>query len=132
MPVVEDPDSITFVQPNTGAQIQNIKEEYGSQTITYLYLTKDYEGKPLWQSAVLYLSNKQVTSKHVGKMALYNHYTIMSSDEAPSVGKVCDLQAAAEHSRRRSVRPDADISYLLSVEETWADGCVAANGYYAQ
>ena len=95
MPVVEDPDSITFVQPNTGAQIQNIKEAYGSQTITYLYLTKDYEGKPLWQSAVLYLSNKQVTSKHVGKMALYNHYTIMSSDEAPSVGKVWDLQAAA-------------------------------------
>ena len=95
LPVVEDPDSITFVQPDMGAQIQDIVEEYGSQKITYLYLTKDYEGKPLWQSAVLYLSSKQVESKYVGKMALYNHYTIMSSDEAPSAGKVWDLQAAA-------------------------------------
>ena len=106
MPVVEDPDSITFVKPDMGAQVVNVKEDYGSQTITYLYLTKDYEGKPLWQSAVLYLSNKQVESKYVGKMALYNHYTIMSSDEAPSAGKVWDLQAAAIGSGMSVVSPD--------------------------
>ena len=106
LPVVEDPDSITFVQPDMGAQIQDIVEEYGSQKITYLYLTKDYEGKPLWQSAVLYLSSKQVESKYVGKMALYNHYTIMSSDEAPSAGKVWDLQAAAIGTGMSVVSPD--------------------------
>lgn len=106
LPVVADPDSITFVQPDMGAQIVSIDEQYGSQMITYLYLTKDYEGKPLWQSAVLYLSSKQVTSKHVGKMALYNHYTIMSSDEAPSAGGTWDLQVAAMGSGMAVVSPD--------------------------
>lgn len=106
MPVVEDPDSITFVQPNMGARIQDVKDEYGSKKITYLYLTKDYENKPLWQSAVLYLSSAQVTSKHVGRMALYNHYTIMKGEEAPTAGKVWDLQVAAVGYEMAVVSPD--------------------------
>ncbi len=126
MPVVEDPDSITFVQPDMGAQVVDIKEEYGSQTITYLYLTKDYEGKPLWQSAVLYLSNKQVESKYVGKMALYNHYTIMSSDEAPSAGKVWDLQAAAIGMGMSVVCPDYE-GFGFSSDRTQAYCFAEAN-----
>lgn len=108
LPMVEDPDSITFVKPDMGAQIQSIDEEYGSQKINYLYLTKDYEGKPLWQSAILYLSNKQVASKYVGKMALYNHYTIMSSAEAPTAGVVWDLQVGAIGSGMAVVSPDGE------------------------
>ncbi len=126
LPVVADPDSITFVAPDMGAQILNIDEEYGSQKITYLYLTKDYEGKPLWQSAVLYLSNKQVESKYVGKMALYNHYTIMSSDEAPSAGKVWDLQAAAIGMGMSVVCPDYE-GFGFSSDRTQAYCFAEAN-----
>lgn len=94
-PVLSDPDSITFVKPDMGAAIREITEYSGTLTIRYLFLTKDYQGNPQWQSALLYLDSKQVASKHVSAMAMYNHYTIMSANDAPTAG-VWDLQLAAQ------------------------------------
>ena len=92
-PLVTDPDSITFVKPDMGAQVDTIK---GATFPTYdlRYLTKDYAGRPIWQSARLMLTSNQEQTKHIGKMALYNHYTIARLDECPTAGKF-DLQAAA-------------------------------------
>lgn len=83
-PLVEDPDSITFVKPDMGLQV--LQSEPGS-TMTkmkFLYLTKDYEGKPIWMSAQMLIPNNHVESKHISKMAMCNHYTITRSDECPT------------------------------------------------
>ena len=92
-PLVTDPDSITFVKPDLSARVDTIK---GATFPTYdlRYLTKDYAGRPIWQSARLMLTTNQEETKHIGKMALYNHYTIARLDECPTAGKF-DLQAAA-------------------------------------
>ena len=83
-PLVTDPDSITFVQPDMGAQVVSSKAAAVHQEIQFLYPTKDYEGKPIWMSAVMLIPNDQVASKHIRKMAMYNHYTIARSDECPT------------------------------------------------
>lgn len=88
-PLVTDPDSITFVQPDTGLQVTSTT----SVQINFKYKTKDYAGKPVWMSASLLLTPNQKASKHVGMMAMYNHYTIMRSDECPTAGKI-DVQLA--------------------------------------
>ena len=90
-PLVTDPDSITFVKPDLSARVDTIK---GAAFPTYdlRYLTKDYAGRPIWQSARLMLTTNQEETKHIGKMALYNHYTIARLDECPTAGKF-DLQA---------------------------------------
>lgn len=92
-PMVTDPDSITFVRPDMGPRVDTIK---GASFPTYdlRYLTKDYAGRPIWQSARLILTSEQEQTKHIGKMALYNHYTIARLDECPTAGKF-DLQAGA-------------------------------------
>jgi len=95
LPVLTDPDSITFSPTDMGARIQHIEESSGAQKITFLYRTKDYESHPIWMSALLSLTKAQISSKHIGKMALYNHYTIMRADECPTSG-VWDLQMAAD------------------------------------
>ena len=93
LPILSDPDSITFVKPEMSAQVQDI-EDKGSQgfAIRYLFLTKDYMGKPQWQSALLNLTADQYASKHIGKMVLYNHYTIMRDGECPTAGELWDMQ----------------------------------------
>jgi len=58
----------------------------------FTYPTVDHAGKPCVMSAVLYISPAQKTSKHIGKMALYSHYTILRSNETPSAGELFDLQ----------------------------------------
>ena len=83
-PLVTDPDSITFVQPDMGAQVVSSKAAAVHQEVQFLYPTKDYEGKPIWMSAVMLIPNDQVASKHIRKMAMYNHYTIARSDECPT------------------------------------------------
>ena len=83
-PLVEDPDSITFVKPDMGLQV--LQSEPGS-TMTkmkFLYLTKDYEGKPIWMSAQMLIPNNHVETKHISRMAMCNHYTITRSDECPT------------------------------------------------
>ena len=92
-PLVTDPDSITFVEPDLSARVDTIK---GATFPTYdlRYLTKDYAGRPIWQSARLMLTTTQEETHHIGKMALYNHYTIARLDECPTEGKF-DLQAGA-------------------------------------
>lgn len=88
-PLVTDPDSITFVEPDLSARVDSVKGGYDLR-----YLTTDYAGRPIWLSARLMLSTEQIKNKHIGKMALYNHYTISRLDECPTAGKF-DLQAAA-------------------------------------
>ena len=68
LPILSAPDSITFVKPEMSAQVQDI-EDKGSQdfAIRYLFLTKDYMGKPQWQSALLNLTADQCSSKHIAK-----------------------------------------------------------------
>lgn len=105
LPMLTDPDSITFVKPEMGAKVWNIKEATNSQSIYYRYLTKDYQGKPIWLSAMLFLDKKQMTSKHIQTMAMYNHYTIMRADEAPTCDN-WDLQMAAQAFGMAIVSPD--------------------------
>ena len=85
LPILSAPDSITFVKPEMSAQVQDI-EDKGSQdfAIRYLFLTKDYMGKPQWQSALPNLTADQCSSKHIGKMVLYNHYTVMRASTRPN------------------------------------------------
>jgi len=90
--LMEDPDSITFVKPDRGLQIYDSVDNSSHIDYMFTYATNDYAGKPCVMSAVLYLMPEQITSKHIGKMAMYNHYTIMSSGDAPSEG-LFDLQA---------------------------------------
>ena len=93
-PLVVNPDSITFVEPDMGLQVVEASETSDSYDVKFLYLTQDYMGLPQWQSALLQLSMNQVQSKHIGVMALYNHYTIMSAAECPTAGNT-DMQKAA-------------------------------------
>ena len=90
--LIEDPDSITFVQPETGMQVVDSADNGSHFDYIFTYPTIDHTGKPCVMSAVLSLPSAKKTSKQIGKMALYNHYTILQSDEAPSAGKVFDLQ----------------------------------------
>lgn len=91
--LIEDPDSITFVKPDMGLQVYDSVDNSTHFDYVFTYPTTDHAGKPCVMSAVLYLSPAQKTSKHIGKMALYSHYTILRSDEAPSAGEVFDLQS---------------------------------------
>jgi len=88
-----DPDSITFVQPDQGLLIYDSIDNSSHFDYLFTYPTLDHAGKPCVMSAVLYLTPTQKTSKHIAKMALFNHYTILRSDEAPSASEVFDLQA---------------------------------------
>ena len=81
--LVENPDSITFVKPQTGLQVYDSVSNETHFDYLFTYPTTDHAGKPCVMSAVLYLRPEQRASKHIGKMAMYNHYTIMSSNEAP-------------------------------------------------
>lgn len=90
-PLVSDPDSITFVKPDLGAQVTDSITFDQYTEIHFQYLSKDYQGNPLWMSAQLLMSKKQVANRHIGKMAMYNHYTITSSDKCPTCG-LKDLQ----------------------------------------
>lgn len=89
--LVTDPDSITFVQPDMGAQVTRTITGTTYTEIHFRYLTRDYQGNPVWMSAQLLLNKDQLTSKHIGKMAMYNHYTIFRSDKCPTCGN-SDLQ----------------------------------------
>ncbi len=92
--LIEDPDSITFVKPDRGLQVFDSVDNGSHFDYMYTYPTVDHAGKPCVMSAVLYLSPAQKSSKYIGKMAMYSHYTILRSDEAPSAGEVFDLQSA--------------------------------------
>jgi len=83
-PLVTDPDSITFVKPDMGAQVVSSETGQVATKIQFLYPTTDYQGKPIWMSAQLLIPNTQMTDKHIRKMAMYNHYTIARSDECPT------------------------------------------------
>lgn len=94
-PLVTDPDSITFVKPDMGAQVYKTVEVTDACTAyQYLYPTVDYTGAPIWLSAEIMLSKEQMDTKHISWMALYNHYTISRSDECPTGGNR-DLQKIA-------------------------------------
>ena len=93
-PLVVNPDSITFVEPDMGLQVLDSAQTKDSYDVKFLYLTQDYMGRPQWQSALLQLSADNVQRKHIGVMALYNHYTIMSAAECPTAGNT-DMQQAA-------------------------------------
>ena len=118
-PLVTDPDSITFVKPDLSARVDTIK---GATFPTYdlRYLTKDYAGRPIWQSARLMLTTNQEETKHIGKMALYNHYTIARLDECPTAGKF-DLQAAAMGSSYAVVA--ADYEGFGETADRWQAYC---------
>ena len=92
--LIEDPDSITFVQPDRSLLVVDSVDNSSHFDYMFTYPTVDYAGKPCAMSAVLSLPTAKKASKHIDKMALYNHYTILRSDEAPSAGEVFDLQTA--------------------------------------
>ena len=92
--LIEDPDSITFVQPDRSLLVVDSVDNSSHFDYMFTYPTVDYAGKPCVMSAVLSLPTAKKASKHINKMALYNHYTILRSDEAPSAGEVFDLQTA--------------------------------------
>ena len=92
--LIEDPDSITFVQPDRSLLVVDSVDNSSHFDYMFTYPTVDYAGKPCAMSAVLSLPTAKKASKHIDKMALYNHYTILRSDEAPSAGNVFDLQSA--------------------------------------
>jgi len=91
--LIEDPDSITFVQPDRGLQVFDSVDNSSHFDYLFTYRTTDHAGKPCVMSAVLSLPSAKKASKQIGKMALYSHYTILRSDEAPSTGGEFDLQA---------------------------------------
>ena len=91
--LVEDPDSITFVKPDIGLQVYDSVNEGAYFSYMFTYPTTDHAGKPCVMSAVLYLPPAKKESKQLGKMALYSHYTILRSNEAPSAGDLFDLQS---------------------------------------
>lgn len=90
--LIEDPDSITFVKPDMGMQVFDSVNNNTYFNYMFTYPTVDYAGKPCVMSAVLSLPTDKKASKQIGKMALYSHYSIMRSNEAPSAGEVFDLQ----------------------------------------
>lgn len=91
--LIEDPDSITFVKSDRGLQVYDSVDNSSHFDYLFTYPTVDHAGKPCAMSAVLSLTPAQRSSKHIGKMAMYNHYTILRSNEAPSAGEVFDLQS---------------------------------------
>jgi len=91
--LIEDPDSITFVKPDMGLQVYDSVDDGVHFDYMFTYSTTDHAGKPCVMSAVLSLPSAKKVSKQIGKMAMYSHYTILRSDEAPSAGQVFDLQA---------------------------------------
>ena len=91
--LLEDPDSITFVQPEIGLQVYDSLDGGSHFDYLFTYPTTDHAGKPCVMSAVLSLPSAKKAGKYIGKMALYSHYTILRSDEAPSAGQVFDLQS---------------------------------------
>lgn len=91
--LIEDPDSITFVKPDRSLQVYDSVNNGSHFDYMFTYSTTDHAGKPCVMSAMLSLPSAKKASKQIGKMALYNHYTILRSDEAPSVGELFDLQA---------------------------------------
>ena len=91
--LIEDPDSITFVKPDMGLQVYDSVDDGVHFDYMFTYPTTDHAGKPCVMSAVLSLPSAKKVSKQIGKMAMYSHYTILRSDEAPSAGQVFDLQA---------------------------------------
>lgn len=90
--LIEDPDSITFVKPDRVLQVYDSVDNSSHFDYLFTYRTVDHAGKPCVMSAVLSLPSAKKASKQVGKMALYNHYTILRSNEAPSTGGEFDLQ----------------------------------------
>ena len=93
--LLEDPDSITFVKPDMGLQVYDSLSDGTHFDYMFTYPTVDHAGRPCVMSAVLSLPVAKKASKQIAKMALYNHYTIMRSVEAPSAGQVFDLQTVA-------------------------------------
>ena len=91
--LIEDPDSITFVKPDIGLQVYDSVDDGSYFRYMFTYPTTDHAGKPCVMSAVLYLPPAKKASKQLGKMALYSHYTILRSNEAPSAGELFDLQS---------------------------------------
>ena len=91
--LIEDPDSITFVKPDMGLQVVDSVDNGSHFDYMFTYPTVDHAGKPCVMSAVLSLPSAKKESKQIGKMAMYSHYTILRSNEAPSAGEVFDLQA---------------------------------------
>ena len=91
--LIEDPDSITFVKPDMGLQVYDSVDDGVHFDYMFTYSTTDHAGNPCVMSAVLSLPSAKKVSKQIGKMAMYSHYTILRSDEAPSAGQVFDLQA---------------------------------------
>ena len=91
--LIEDPDSITFVKPDMGLQVVDSVDNGSHFDYMFTYPTVDYAGKPCVMSAVLSLPSAKKESKQIGKMAMYSHYTILRSNEAPSAGEVFDFQA---------------------------------------
>lgn len=90
--LIEDPDSITFVKPDMGAQVYDSVSNETHFDYFFTYPTVDHAGKPCVMSGVIYMAPKQKASKHIGKMAMYSHYTIMRSVDAPSANQLFDLQ----------------------------------------
>jgi hypothetical protein len=90
--LIEDPDSITFVKPDRGLQVYDSVDNTSHFDYMFTYPTVDHSGKPCVMSAMLSIPSAKKASKQIGKMAMYNHYTILRSDEAPSVGELFDLQ----------------------------------------
>jgi len=90
--LIEDPDSITFVKPEMGLLVVDSVDNGSHFDYIFTYPTVDHAGKPCVMSAMLSLPSAKKASKRIGKMAMYSHYTILRSDEAPSVAQVFDLQ----------------------------------------
>ena len=90
--LIEDPDSITFVKPDKGLLVVDSVDNGSHFDYIFTYPTLDHAGKPCVMSAVLSLPSAKKAGKHIGKMALYCHYTILRSNEAPSAGELFDLQ----------------------------------------
>lgn len=90
--LIEDPDSITFVKPDRGLQVYDSVDNGSHFDYMFSYPTTDHAGKPCVMSAMLSIPSAKKANKRIGKMAMYSHYTILRSDEAPSAGQVFDLQ----------------------------------------
>ena len=90
--LIEDPDSITFVKPDRSLLVVDSVDNSSHFDYIFTYPTVDHAGKPCVMSAVLSLPSNKKASKQIGKMAMYSHYTILRSNEAPSAGEVFDLQ----------------------------------------
>ena len=65
--LLENPDSVTFVEPDLGLQVT---DEISNGLMSFKYQTKDNNGMPIWMSATLQLTPAQLSSKRVGKMAM--------------------------------------------------------------